>query len=119
MQTAGRGHSATCIDDGTGRPAEGSGFADKTTWVAVDMTMRQGTTNTLDVNLTTTSGKAFGVRYAWQGDCCSEDPPTSKSCPIASCPLMGESSKLPANPFVAKIVGGKCECVAPQTCDSI
>lgn len=30
---------------------------------------------------------------------------------------MGSASNLPANPFVAHIVGGKCKCLAPQTCN--
>ena len=34
---------------------------------------------------------------------------------VANCPIMS-SSELPANPFMAKIVGGKCDCVAPQVC---
>ena len=28
------------------------------------------------------------------------------------------SSGLPANPFIAKVKGGKCECVAPQDCSA-
>ena len=30
---------------------------------------------------------------------------------------MPSHSKLTANPFIAKIVDGKCECLAPQVCD--
>ena len=55
------------------------------------------------------------------GSCCYNDPATSGPCPQASCPVMGHYTDgnvtLPANPFVAHIVGGKCKCVAPQTCD--
>jgi hypothetical protein len=58
-------------------------------------------------------------RYAWGIiDCCDLNDPstfTSKSC-IANCPIMA-SSGLPGNPFIAKIEGGKCACVAPQVCD--
>jgi hypothetical protein len=36
---------------------------------------------------------------------------------IANCPIMSSSAlPLPANPFMAKIAGGKCECIAPQVC---
>ena len=46
-----------------------------------------------------------------------DDPDTyvTKPCGPASCPIMSSSS-LPANPFLAKIVDGKCECIAPQVC---
>ena len=37
-------------------------------------------------------------------------------CVPGNCPLYSSVSELPANPFFAKIVGGKCECEAPQTC---
>ena len=60
------------------------------------------------------------VRYAWGfTNCCDLTDPTlgvTHGC-VANCPIMS-SSALPANPFIAKIVGGKCECVAPQVCDS-
>ena len=73
--------------------------------------------NEIVVDLSRTNGTAFAIRYGWTGDCCSENPPTSDPCPIGICPLVGTVSNLPANPFVAHIVGGKCKCVAPQVCD--
>ena len=45
-------------------------------------------------------------------------------CPPASCPLkssalaMAGSTELPASPFVAAIVGGRCVCAAPTDCSS-
>eukprot|EP00040_Diaphanoeca_grandis_P010747 m.55043 g.55043 ORF g.55043 m.55043 type:complete len:828 (+) comp22015_c0_seq1:144-2627(+) len=60
------------------------------------------------------------VRYAWSiVNCCDlHDPDTyvTKPCGPAACPIMS-SSKLPANPFLAKIVDGKCACLPPQVCD--
>ena len=50
-------------------------------------------------------------------DCCDLNDPatfTSEDC-LANCPVMS-SSGLPANPFIAKIINGKCSCVAPQIC---
>ena len=46
-------------------------------------------------------------------------PPSAAPCPIGSCPLMSLLSNLPANPFIAKIVDGKCECLEPQVCDEV
>ena len=65
------------------------------------------------------SGGAFGIRYGWQGggSCCAEQAPGNYFCEPASCPLMLATAKLPANPFMAKIVGGKCKCMPPQVCD--
>ena len=111
MQTTGRGSSTACIDDGTGKATSFQGdFA--SFWKYVNMKMVGGKL-VADVS---GMGAIAAVRYAWAGDCCSEGPPTSKPCPVASCPLMS-SSGLPANPFVAKIVGKKCACLAPQVCD--
>ena len=59
------------------------------------------------------------VRYAWGiVDCCDLSDPSlySEHGCIANCPLVG-SSGLPANPFMARIEGGKCTCVAPQRCE--
>lgn len=107
-----------CLDDGTGRAFNASGFDNiSSTWVAVDVAVDPASPRTITVDLARSGGVAFGIRYAWQGDCCSENPPTSAPCPIASCPLMGSVSRLPANPFMARLVGDRCECVAPQTCD--
>ena len=122
MQTNGQGSSAVCIDDGTGE-ATGPGPWDdlEKTWVAVDIA--QAGPHTITVDLAKAGGKAFAIRYAWQvggprgGYCCTERPPSADPCPVGSCPLMSAPSRLPANPFIAKIVDGKCECLAPQVCD--
>jgi hypothetical protein len=59
-----------------------------------------------------------GVRYAWDElFCCDLTDPSlyvSHDC-IAQCPIYS-SSRLPANPFHAKIVEGACQCQAPQVC---
>jgi hypothetical protein len=59
------------------------------------------------------------VRYAWgDTDCCDITDPdlmVTHGC-VANCPIMS-SSNLPANPFMSKIVGGKCQCIAPQVCN--
>jgi hypothetical protein len=37
-------------------------------------------------------------------------------CVPGNCPLYSSESELPANPFFATIVDGKCTCSAPQEC---
>ena len=109
------GGSPACRDDGTGKFINVTGFGDSN-WVTVDIVA--GTApNEVVVDLSRTNGVAYAIRYGWTGDCCDAIPKTSDPCPIRSCPIMGSVSQLPANPFVAHIVGGKCKCVAPQTCD--
>ena len=86
-------------------------------WVQVDLV--SSTTSSVTIDLSKLNGTApVAVRYAWGVfDCCnSGDPMTdyTKSCD-ATCPITS-STLLPANPFMAKIVGGKCSCVAPQVC---
>lgn len=39
-------------------------------------------------------------------------------CMPGGCPLYSAVSELPANPFFAAVVGGKCQCEAPQVCDA-
>jgi len=110
MQLGGPG----CRDDGTGHSVDGK-FDDKT-WQEVDIVSASATSLTVD--LTQSSGVAFAIRYGWDGDCCSQDHGKDGSqCPPASCPVMSKTTGHPANPFVAKIVNGKCECLAPQVCD--
>lgn len=103
-----------CRDDGTGKNF--SYAVNESAWITVDIATGSAP-NELVLDLSRTGGVAYAIRYAWTGDCCSEDPPTSDPCPLASCPVMGTQSNLPANPFVARIEDGKCKCVAPQVCD--
>ena len=86
----------------------------------INLPIARGPTSTsITVDLRPLGGKApTAVKYAWGiVDCCDITDPTtftSKPC-IANCPIMG-STGLPANPFIARIEGGKCECIAPQVC---
>ena len=73
----------------------------------------------VDVDLSPLNGTApTALKYAfdmlW---CCNATDPTlyvTHGC-IEECPIMS-SSRLPANPFIAKVVGNACECLAPQVC---
>jgi len=90
-------------------------------WVAAHVELSG--TNTVIVNISALKANKtapLGVRYAWQDvPCCGGidgfevgDAP----CPMASCPLKGSPSRLPAMPFMASIVDGKCACTSPQIC---
>ena len=114
MQLGGRG-GQPCRDDGTGVGFNTS-FDDNTVWKTVNI-VSGANPNEVVVDLARTNGTAFAIRYGWTGDCCSENPPSSEPCSPASCPIVGTTSALPANPFIAKIVNGKCQCVVPQKCD--
>lgn len=59
----------------------------------------------------------IGVRYAfWKNpySCCPNQD-SWLECPVGSCPI--KAASLPANPFQAAVVSGKCACAAPQVCD--
>jgi hypothetical protein len=116
---------STPLDDPTG------------TWVPVHIKLgsdgRDGAP-TVVADLTPLAGATpLAVRYAWDGAdgpatgdvvCC--DPAavaqgSSDECVPASCPIMTADARaiyggLPANPFLAKLVDGKCECPPPQSC---
>jgi hypothetical protein len=106
-----------CRDDGTGK-SFGPMAKESDVWKTVDIKAGSNA-NEVVVDLSRTNGTAFALRYGiiGGGDCCSENAPFAGACKPASCPIMGGVSMLPANPFVAHIVGGKCKCVPPQVCD--
>jgi hypothetical protein len=87
-------------------------------WVELNYTLAPSGTGVV-ADLSPLNGTApVGIRYAWdQLFCCDLTDPTlyvSHDC-IEECPIMS-SARLPANPFNAKIVDGKCQCQAPQVC---
>jgi Carbohydrate esterase, sialic acid-specific acetylesterase len=89
-------------------------------WIEVNFTLAPGTTHAIHVDLTPLNGSTpTAVRYAWGSiDCCDYSDPllyVTHNC-IANCPIQAAKSKLPANPFSARIVDGKCSCVVPQIC---
>ena len=47
---------------------------------------------------------------------CTTQPCYPASCPIKSSASVAGGEELPAAPFVANIVNGKCQCLAPQVC---
>ena len=65
------------------------------------------------------SANITGIRWAW-GDnpCCPRLSRSMVPCPVNSCGIGTVNSSLPAVPFVARIVGGRCKCLPPQKCDS-
>ena len=86
-------------------------------WLTVDITAATATSVT--VNLAQLKGKKpSAVRYSWGiFDCCNTGDPLlwiSKPCDTP-CSITSDTL-LPANPFIAEIVEGKCSCVAPQVC---
>mmetsp|Transcript_25441 Transcript_25441/g.76691 ORF Transcript_25441/g.76691 Transcript_25441/m.76691 type:complete len:695 (-) Transcript_25441:14-2098(-) len=86
-------------------------------WYQVDITA--ASTSSVTADLSKLNGSIpVAVRYSWGVfDCCDTDDPLlyiSKPCDN-NCPITS-SSLFPANPFIAKLVDGKCSCVAPQVC---
>jgi len=87
-----------------------------TQWILLNYT--QASDTSISVDLTPLNGSApTAIQYAWGVvDCCDYSDPNlyiSHGCGL--CPIMS-TSNLPANPFKARVVNGKCKCVAPQEC---
>ena len=110
-----QGSRGVCFDDGTG--SAGPNTTDNLkSWIYVDIA--EASANSITVDLARSGATIFGIRYAMEdATCCQHYAPTSDPCDVASCPLMGRVSRLPANPFMAHVVGGKCVCIPPQICD--
>ena len=87
-------------------------------WVLVDVKAKSG--NSVSLDLSKLNGATpIALRYAWDNEkdsCCQSTGPTTW-CEPAACPIFDTKSGLPGNPFIARIEGGKCKCVAPQSCD--
>jgi hypothetical protein len=85
-------------------------------WVTVEAKLGTAPgTITIDTASLNSTAAISGVRYAWTGDCCDPVKVAGKPCPAKQCPLVS-SEGLPANPWMAKVVGGKCACMPPQKC---
>ena len=88
-------------------------------WINLDFKLSASGTG-VDVDLSPLNGTApTALKYAFDLlFCCDMTDPTlyvTHGC-IQECPIMS-SSRLPANPFIAKVVGNACECIAPQVCN--
>jgi len=107
-------------------------------WVAV-LPRAGASPNTVDIDLAPLGGLAptavrYGLGAGGNGDflaarpsggqggrfCCGPLVDTAREpCPPGSCPLRTSGRlALPAVPFVAEVVAGKCRCLAPQVCDA-
>jgi len=121
--------SAPCIGQWLPAPLKkttGSGAASST----------GATTVTVDFSRTAMKGRTpLAIRLGWplggvahgspSDTCCptatrqkSPGLPIRGSCQPGNCPLYSGASELPANPFFAALVGGRCRCRAPQVCDA-
>ena len=102
-------------------PPNNQHYRPPTGWINLPLAAGS-TSSSIIVNLAPLNGAVpTAVRYGWGVlNCCDLTDPTtftSKDC-LANCPIMSTPSGLPANPFIAKIAGGKCECLPPQVCSA-
>ena len=93
-------------------------------WVTVPIEASQTDPLSIVADISSLNGTSVvAVRYAWGVNCCANGDPMqgiSYPCKAQSCPVVSSKSKLPANPFMARIDTGtgKCRCMAPQVCDA-
>eukprot|EP00729_Bicosta_minor_P013526 gene13526-11065_t len=109
----------------TGIKQNTSRTPDTTAWDGFDsgwtmLPFEKASATSIVVDLTPLNGLVpTAVKYAFGTvTCCDLTDPllyVTHGC-VAECPIYSAQSSLPANPFIAKIVGGKCECIAPQVC---
>lgn len=111
-------------------------WGDSSDWVNVDILRAEGTDVIVALPAGTDAAAVRAIQYGHlspkghpQGGhdkiCCGNrnfatDPCAPESCPISSVPGAASTSlnaPLPAMPFHAAVVGGKCRCFAPQICD--
>lgn len=120
-----RGACGGAVECGKGALGAGAAAASPPApqpWAELNFLPAGGAGGEALVDLTPLNGSTpLAVRYSWGNDqpsCCVGDGVmTTYPCRPGSCPLIAQHTRLPANPFIAKIVGGKCSCVSPQVCD--
>jgi hypothetical protein len=118
-----------CVDDGYGENFRWEGTeASKAKWTPVHI-LGQGESSTMgfdivvDLDSIGSIENIMAIRYAWEGDCCWSEheertlETLSRKCLPKSCPIYSAVSELPANPFIAEIIDGKCNCLPPQVCN--
>ena len=105
--------------------------ADTGVWVALNIAAAGG--SSIQVDLAPLQGATVqAIKYAWGGTgdvpnsadvVCCHSLGAAAECVPGQCPIfvaqpLAPFGGHPANPFLAKVVGGKCLCPAPQTCDA-
>eukprot|EP00656_Telonema_subtile_P043614 TRINITY_DN49962_c0_g1_i1.p1 TRINITY_DN49962_c0_g1~~TRINITY_DN49962_c0_g1_i1.p1 ORF type:complete len:417 (-),score=29.87 TRINITY_DN49962_c0_g1_i1:143-1393(-) len=100
---------------------------DTTLWVSAPLTLANTSVPTLSIELSSLgvhSTQLLAIRYGWpisQGaDNCCPSALVSRGqmpCVPGSCPIISTKSWLPANPFYAKLILGRCSCMPPQKCE--
>ena len=107
-------------------------WGDSSAWTNVDIAADPADKTSVVVTLPKgiTAGKITAIKYGHQSPkgspqsgedkiCCGDRNFATHPCKPASCPISSGKGVdyLPAMPFHAAVVGGKCKCFAPQVCD--
>jgi len=103
------------------------------TWVALNIALGPAGSSSVSVDLAPLGGRApQAIKYAWGATggrpndadvICCQSLGAAAECVPAQCPIfvaqpLAPFGGHPANPFLAKIEGGKCVCPTPQVCDA-
>lgn len=102
-------------------------WGDSYSWVNVDIALDSSDPTSVVVDLPA-FGSISAIRYGHGSPkghpqdghdkiCCGDRNFALDPCVPESCPISSQENKLPAMPFHAQIVDGKCKCFAPQKCD--
>ena len=126
--------SAPCIDQWLPAPLKPAAGPDTSFSSSSSSSSAGATTVTVDFSRTAMKGRTpIAIRLGWplgmlhglSDTCCptatrqkSGSLPIRGSCQPGNCPLYSGVSELPANPFFAALVGGKCKCRSPQVCNA-
>ena len=105
-------------------------WGDSKAWTNVDISADPSDKSVVLVTLPSSITAITAIKYGHQSPkgspqsgedkiCCGDRNFATHPCKPASCPISSGKAEnyLPAMPFHAAIVGGKCKCFAPQVCD--
>lgn len=109
--------ASNCLDDASmwiSAPLRSTFGSDDSIGTGIDVDLK---------GLFSSQQQVLAVRYGWPlsdgADTCCPSKLVRDGlmpCVPGSCPIMSSNSFLPANPFYATLVAGKCYCLPPQTC---
>jgi len=88
-----------------------------TNWSYVDIESLTSTSIKVDLTSLPPGTSVGGLRYAWQNRYgCGDLDMSKQPCPFNSHPIILTNNRLPAMPFIVRIVDGQCSCIPPQKC---
>lgn len=89
-------------------------------WTYVDIRKASDTSIVVDLSSLPSGTSIGGLRYSWEDRYgCGDSDMLYEPCPMGSHPVISKTAGLPAMPFILRVDGDTCGCIAPQECGAV